>query len=1637
MIKYKNNINSDINYIYQIIDEETLKKENSLNDNSIIEKNKISNDIAYLGIDIVNKIKNENNNYLTQVKNNLNLFLKENKDHLNQLITEIDIMLSEESLKKISESYDIAFQSCFNTIESDLAQNKELTYNYYNNLTDILQNNSKIFEYLNSLDGNNFMTLESFENALAFKTISKEFLNKNNIFKSNLEISRYYIDEDLFFDLLSVYKNITIKIKEVLQSIKNNQISGEYLELEELDFIEKNIKIKNDLNKRLNNIFSDNIYNNKYIERLNNFKASQIFEIENINNFIQNKNNLLFSYKISNEFNNDFCINFNEAKINPGLSNNLYTDIISKDFCYPLPINSNNHIKLIQPSINFNENLAKFFKKFNDFYLLLKNTTNQYCNKINELKNILLPLENENSGQNKTINYFSQIQDYFLSLIEQYSNKIINSSYIYYLNDTQKKSQFILKEASIKLDNSFDLFKKDIINNKNLNNFNNSIYALYIISSIYEDIISHNVTKDIYDTIINHQKIQFNFSISSFYNYILKLVNSIYQYILNNIPKNEIGFNSILDKRKNEMHHVFSELIDKINKSKLDSLNIKEQKSILQIDDNDFFKINSIFSKIIEEISISLKNKVNNINGIIENKNIDELSFVSSLYLEDSQNGKHINETYEIINNEKFIHLNYTDFIKLINENWISNESDFVNNFDTELIKLNKEISIEFLEIKENIILKLEQIITKYFTKDSMIIRINYLYENKFIELNDEEIKKIKNYINEIIIKIKQYLSNEAVRLKTTAVSYNNDLTRINDTINEYKRNLFNKLNKTLFTELDNFHENMINKVYNNYVEKYLNEYVKEAKKCTLNLKTYKTLNLTYNLGEIINKIIEDLVYEYKNFIKIQIDYKYKEYHSKLLKEINLTKIINEIDKEYNGNLLKILKKVAIYSTEDSDYFPYDLNNNIKNNIENEFDIQINNIKKIILVDNENSDKIIIDQWEKLDFSLISENISEIQNSFEEFISLQIMNEKKYFNNTLKEYFKLNFNFMLNNFLSTLGNEFYKRMIQYNENIKIKNLYDKIKNSILETLNYYIALYDSSKTQVLPKDFKIRLYELNNIEQIIKNKNEQILKILKSKISKFIEKVKIFIIEKYIIFFKEDIFINLYYNENINLIINENLNEIIPDLENNCQNLLSINLEDYFEKSYEKILSNKSHNIVNIINEQTEILKIRLANLFILDSDKTVEEINIKINKGLEAIKEYNDLSNNFILSEELIDYLENYGNNTLIPCFTGINNILTENSESQIQYIDKYYSNSLKYNEFVNLLNYIYSLIIFNYSKKIRNSIYSYEENLLKKVNNFDLINFSDNDKLRINNIDEIFNKLFIYSEQFKSMIEKLYTSDEFDSEMSQNFKNLNSFYRKNKNNIENFIPIIDEELLKIANKTLEYYTSINTTFYKIKNDLKKEIEQIRNLLNKCFNTTISTILNKYDEILKEFRPLNLSYDNIEKNIIFHNEIEHQNFDLTTVNTNISLLIKKVKMEFLFKNENKNINDLLISSNIINQISPQKILISFVSPLGYDKKVEKLDINFNNVNLTTIDYFISNSSYIYTNKIIEFDDFTIFKKNYKIVREIKNKCTIILGINICLNEEDEKEELLDQQQITIKKKYFSTLDFFDYNNCI
>ena len=290
--------------------------------------------------------------------------------------------------------------------------------------------------------------------------------------------------------------------------------------------------------------------------------------------------------------------------------------------------------------------------------------------------------------------------------------------------------------------------------------------------------------------------------------------------------------------------------------------------------------------------------------------------------------------------------------------------------------------------------------------------------------------------------------------------------------------------------------------------------------------------------------------------------------------------MINEIDEEYNSNLLKILKKVAINSIEDSEYPYYDLNNEIKNYINNELDTTLNEIKNIILSDIEDQYQINTNDWEVLNFNIISKNLSEINSSFTEFISCQILNEKNNINKFLKDYFKSNFNILLNNILSLSGKEFFKRINLYNNNLKIKNLYDKIKNSLSQSLNYYIALYDSSNIKALPKDLKFRLFELNNIDEFIKSKNNQIIQLLHSKTEKFIEKIKKFMIKKYILFFREDVLIEFNFNEIINVIIDDNLKEIAPDLENNCQNLLFEFLNENFEESYKKLLNIRTNKII-------------------------------------------------------------------------------------------------------------------------------------------------------------------------------------------------------------------------------------------------------------------------------------------------------------------------------------------------------------------------------------------------------------------------------------------------------------------------
>lgn len=53
---------------------------------------------------------------------------------------------------------------------------------------------------------------------------------------------------------------------------------------------------------------------------------------------------------------------------------------------------------------------------------------------------------------------------------------------------------------------------------------------------IYEELISKNITSDYFSSIITYQKDEFNYTISNYYNYLLKYIHISHQYIINRLP---------------------------------------------------------------------------------------------------------------------------------------------------------------------------------------------------------------------------------------------------------------------------------------------------------------------------------------------------------------------------------------------------------------------------------------------------------------------------------------------------------------------------------------------------------------------------------------------------------------------------------------------------------------------------------------------------------------------------------------------------------------------------------------------------------------------------------------------------------------------------------------------------------------------------------------------------------------------------------------------------------------------------------------------------------------------------------------------------------------------------------------------
>ena len=466
--------------------------------------------------------------------------------------------------------------------------------------------------------------------------------------------------------------------------------------------------------------------------------------------------------------------------------------------------------------------------------------------------------------------------------------------------------------------------------------------------------------------------------------------------------------------------------------------------------------------------------------------------------------------------------------------------------------------------------------------------------------------------------------------------------------------------------------------------------------------------------------------------------------------------------------------------------------------------------------------------------------------------------------------------------------------------------------------------------------------------------------------------------------------------------------------------------KDKLISSYANIMEQKTSEIVSKVAEERDNLKLKLDDLFSLEPDKVLNEINNKINNTIYSVDLFNSHFNTFQISKDLEDFLYNFGTMNIQPKFDGIIEVL--NNEAKYLIVNKIDKNSLEYTNYYDNKEFIEKadlakeeinkIYINNINKAVDNyGKEEYPNNLEKEiVRQYQIIYRRLNQPLSENEIennykkniadktlDDTLSKILISSNNAKRFIDNYENFDIFDKMVNENINKLNIAYKKSLKiiNDNDFTEEVNNELiLKLKTLTafsLHYFDSINKKFYDLKTYLKSSINDIKNNINKCANLTYITFSEKYEELskIKETNSVTITYlDEISDSII----IENQN-KIIEVNYTILQISKKAQFKSKIDFEEEGgIKKPKIYVSIINEIRPKQIKFKFIN----GDIIERINIEPNNINFTMTVYFSTKSKDLY---VTTFTDFESYKYSTEIIQMQENfieKCLDIQGISFC-----------------------------------
>ena len=1671
MIDFRLNFSSIMNIMQNLKENKFFMNENTLQGEYFSKSalNKISSNFENLTYEILLKIKHENDLYINSIKSNVNQFLKDNKDYLDNLMKDLEYLFSEK-MDKLEEEYKKVFNKHLESINEIMNKNGELTKKYFNEMNGTLTDNNEIKKLLDNIPVNkelvNNMNCEypthphcwkyqKYDDKISTKSPSQIYYEKYKIFKTKYDISKEFINYELNSDILGEYKKAITNLKQLLQNFKNNKMTDIFPEFSELYFIDENIKKLDDFYNSLNRHISDEVFNNKYLPLLNEFKQNKNKEIKDIKNYIENIHINIEANDTENNLDHDFCITYIRKKTYVCNSGVVYFVNDNGNACFESNY-SDNYKYFVLPS--FEEDI-EFEKEVTNTYKLIKQKIDSYTNKINELKNLIILVESNIKKMDLCKDYFSPIQEKLNSIIsEKYSDNLIKGSYKYYKKIIDNNLEKIFNEVGNKWINSFDILSKRIYNN--FDKFKYILSDLGLMSLIYDSLIYQNITNDFHYSIISHQRNEYNYTISYYYNCLIKNISSYLQSIYNQIPTNQEGLNNITNLRKKEVNDLINKLINNIKESKNHSLSLERQLYILNVTSSNFFKTNSILNHSIKNTTSILKSKGNKLYTIDNGKKFNKFVLASRFYLENSLNDRLIEEYYKPIKNDFFIYLKAEEFNNLLINNILFDQDDLINQLNIRINKLDIGIKKDFLIVKEDYREKLDYIISNIYSQGKIEEKIDLKYNNHLKNIDNKMVESIKKYIQNILDKIKSKMSNEERRLKEMATSYSNDFSTIKETIQNYKLEIYEKFKEILDNIINNIYENIMNVIYRNHFKIFLDEYREKAYNYSLECESYDTLKSSYNIGTIIFEIVEELVNNYQNYTKNLIEIKKEKYLKKKYNEAKLDEIKKLIDDEISqgySNLLEILKQKSTSNIGDD---IYDFNEDIKDSINLEIEINIDNINNTLKNIQEDVNTL---GWERLIYS--EENpFSIIQTEFKAFITNKINLEKKNLNKIYEEIIINNFNKLINNLILTFGKEYFERVMKYNENYRIKNLYQNLKYSLFVSLQYYSSLYSTKKEYgTLTNDLKLKLYNLNNLNFIVKEEKDKILILLENDIDNLIKNSFNYVLQTYIDYLENDVSLEEQFTKRTKNQIISKVKEMNSTLSKYYIDLLNKECKSKFIDSYTKVMNDQTNEMIQAIEDSKLKMRLKIDDLFTIDIEKVLNQTNYIINMTLDSIKEYEIYFKSFNFPDNLITFFDSYGDTIIRGAFDGLEtliNKLTKNETlSHLEKNIKNFKDNLTLSKFIEDRNNIYTTIRNNSIDKMKDAINSYgKEEYPKKLN--DEINRLQNrrlngeiiidiyeetkedlnedlnedlkEDLNDKSISQILNKLLLKSDNIINYIKTFESFKQFNEIIDKNIKKLNISYKETKQIIDNFYSqddiysILNEKLEILKGYALNYYNTMKDSYNSLKKYIDNSLYEIDEELNIYTNVTYKTFIQKYENISKNSAPFDIEKNiNKRKDKIVTYTKSSENFEyeakaeIVSINENA-----RFKYNLIAEGEGR-IKEAKVVASVINKIKPLKASIEFNENLldSCIKKTQKIDIDFNKVSYKTNLFF--DSKYNIMN--ISFDKDLIYEyklQGYEIERNEDSEeqiCDVFLGVYFCLINNENCNEPIKTNETEVK----------------